>query len=190
MASFVYDRDFIQAASDELESFLLSEALYWPLGLQARVSDPPYPRLTLGAVLIAKQRLSALARSSSEQAQALKLERSLEINRRRWLVHWQAKATREFSSRLVQWQNYLDEYRREPEAQAAYYPYEVRWRVMLSLLEVDASGMPDAERESLAGLDRMLQAVLITGQFLWEADLEQAFPPEAYWYLYGKLKEE
>jgi hypothetical protein len=190
MASFTYDRNFMQAAMDELEPFLLSDALYWPLGLQAREGEAPYPRLTLGSLMIARQRLVTLSASSRDRAEALKLERALDTLRTRWLVRWQSKATREFSSRLRQWQNYLDEYRREPESQAVYYPYEVRWRVMLSLLAGDATGMPDAERQSLVGLDALVRAVHLPGVFLWETSLQLAFPQDEFWYLYGKLKAE
>jgi hypothetical protein len=190
MASFTYDRNFIQAAIEELEPFLLSDSLYWSLVLQARQDEPPYPRLTLGSLLIARQRLEVLAASSKERAEALKLARELDTYRARWLVRWQGKASQEYSSRLRQWENYLNEYRQDPDSQAAYYPYEVRWRVMISLLAADASAIMEAERQSLAGLDAAIRAVLEPGEFVWDSGMQAAFPREPFWYLYGRLKAE
>jgi hypothetical protein len=44
------------------------------------------------------------------------------------------------------------------------------------------------EQKELSQLDSLIRVNLISGDFIWEADLQPGFPREVYWYLYGKLK--
>ncbi len=81
---------------------------------------------------------------------------------------------------------YLADYRHNPESHADAYPHEVRYRVMLHLLLAELP-KPPAEQESLSRLDNMLRAKLISGDFIWEAELGAGFSRGVYWYLYGKL---
>jgi hypothetical protein len=85
------------------------------------------------------------------------------------------------------WSNYLADYRHNPENHAEAYPHEVRYRLMLQLLLAELPEL-SAEGESLSQLDDVLRAKLITGYFIWDADLQAGFPRAVYWYLYGKLK--
>jgi hypothetical protein len=82
----------------------------------------------------------------------------------------------------------LQEYRENPENNADRYPYEVQRRVMLELLSPDAAQAPQAERDMLPSLDQLLRAVFIPGEFAWEIELQPGFPPDEFWYLYGRLK--
>jgi hypothetical protein len=55
MPSLEKDRAFLEASVPELEDYLLSDELYWPI--TARGFD--LPRLTIGGILLAKARLEA-----------------------------------------------------------------------------------------------------------------------------------
>jgi hypothetical protein len=85
------------------------------------------------------------------------------------------------------WGNYLADYRHNPEGHADAYPHEVSYRVMLELLLAELPSLPSA-REELSRLDSVLRANLVTGDFIWEKELQAGFSRKVYWYLYGNLK--
>lgn len=183
-----YDLSFVSAALPLLEDYLLSKDMYWSLAVKPPAGYPPYPQLTLGGLLLALARLRARQLSSDQSAGLIRLERELEQIRSRWRVAWEKKSQRDFSSRLKMWRDFLEEYRVNPENNYDRYAYEVRKRVMLHLLAGEAGNLPEAELEWLAGLDKLLRAVFVSGDFIWAKDLYGGFPPETYWYLYGQLK--
>lgn len=171
------DRTYFQAALDELETYLLSNELYWQLS----VPGVSLSRLTLGNLLLTRLRIQARGFLLPEQ------ESRLEQIRWRWQTAWEKKARHEFNSRLNLWKNYLEDYFESPSNYAADYPQEVRLRVILALLHQEIS-FPLPEEEALARLDARLRAAFIPGPFVWEADLSIAFPQQTWWYLYGRLK--
>ncbi len=180
MPSAEQDWAFIRAALPELRRYLLSEELFWPLGGQQ-------PRLTPGNLLLARQRLAAWAQSPAQEAELQRWDQALEVEVLRWPVAWEKKVAHEFASRLRQWRNYLEDYRRAPDEQAAYYPYEVHLRVILDLLS-EETRLDATDRGLLAGLDTQLRAAFRPGDFVWDAALQVAFPAADFWYLYGRLR--
>ena len=139
------------------------------------------PRLTVGGILLAKARLEA----RGERIEPLVTQ--LDVVRSKWRVVWAAKASRGIQARMRLWGNYLSDYRHNPEGHADAYPHEVRYRVMLYLLLAELP-TPPPEQKELTQLDSLLRVILLSGDFIWEADLQSGFPHEIYWYLYGKLK--
>ena len=177
MTSVEKDKAYLEAGIPELEHYLLSDELYWPVS--ARGYD--LPRLTIGGILLAKKRLEA----RGERIEALPAR--LDAARSKWRVAWETKAGREVHARFGLWNNYLTDYRHNPEGHADAYPHEVSYRVMLQLLLVELPSAPP-EREALFQLDNMLRQSFASGDFIWEAGLQPGFPREEYWFLYGKLK--
>jgi hypothetical protein len=156
------DSQYLSAGVPELENYLLSKELYYPIGANL-------PQLTLGGILL------SLARMGARGAQ---FEAQVETIRSRWQSAWDAKSSREIKARSELWMNYLSEYRDDPRAGVRLYPQNVRYRVMMSLLgkiEDDA--------------DVFLKGVFREGKFVWEAECAPNFPHETFWYLYGTLKE-
>jgi hypothetical protein len=190
MPTFEYDLRYLQAAIDQLEAYLLAKELYWPIGARPPKGQPPYPQLTPGGILLARQRLRASAQTLDQQAELTRQEQRLEALCQRWRTAWGNKARQDFHARLKLWRDYLEEYREKPSAHYDRYAYEVGRRVQLHLLSAEASDLPPAELEALQGLDRILQACFRPGEFVWEANLAAGFPRQTYWYLYGALKEE
>ena len=170
------DMAYLQAGVPELKEFLLSGQVYWPVSTRGY----DLPRLTLGGLLLASRRLSAAA------APVESLMAQMEAVRSGWQVAWERKAQREFKARFRLWREYLTDYRRDPEGYADAYRHEVRYRVMLQLLDGELPARPE-EGQALAALDQVLRAAFEPGPFLWEGDLQEAFPSGVYWYLYGKL---
>lgn len=182
MPSPAQDLAFVQAGVEELETYLLSEELYWPLSGFSWL-----PRLTIGGLLLALKRLGGRSDFPAEAAQALSLEARLEALRSKWRSAWENKCRREVRARLDLWSNYLSDYRQSPESQAGSYPQQVQWRVILQLLAGEFP-LPPKEVEILAELDTMMKPFWSPGGFVWDPALEEAFPQAGFWFLYGSLK--
>lgn len=188
MVSLEYDIGYLQAGVHALESYLLSGDLYRPIGTSPPAGELPYPSLTLSGLLLAQARLRSRSISLGDRSKQENLDAQLDEIHTRWRVAWDKKANREFRSRLNLWRDFLEEYRASQQNNSDRYAYEVSRRVMLHMLEPDAAGVPQVELDMLKGLDRILRAVLLPGGFVWEPELEQGFPTDPFWYLYGQLK--
>ena len=130
-----------------------------------------------------------LAQTGSELIAFEKIEVEIHKVRKKWQVAWEQKAAWEFKSRLRQWGNALKEIRVDPEDHVPYYPYEVRLRVLLDLLQAEIREIDPEFQEHLDSLDLLLRALFSPGNFIWDPDLTEGFPVEDFWYLWGRLKE-
>jgi len=187
MKTFEYDLGYVQACLEVMESYLLSDEVFWPINAIPPLGMPDYPRFTLGALLLAEHRLKAYPLEQTQEAQVQQVIAGVEHIRAKWRVMWEKKAAHSTSVRLRMWSEFLDEYRSSPIDNADRYEYEVRLRVMLELLKLEGGGQPQAEVEMLMGLDRYLKSVLKAGSFIWEPELQGGFNKGIYWYLYGEL---
>jgi hypothetical protein len=187
MKSFEYDLCFTQACLEELESYLLSDEVFWPISATPPAGSPDFPRLTLGSLLLSECRLKAYPQDQAQSVQVQGVLADIELIRAKWRVMWEKKAVRSYTVRLRMWNEFLDEYRSSPQENADRYAYEVRLRVMLELLKLEGGGLQQVEMEMLGGLDRYLKSVLKVGRFVWEAEVQGGFHEGIYWYLYGEL---
>lgn len=188
MASATYELPYLQASVALLEDYLLSEEVYWSIGIQPPPGDPPYPMLTLGGLLLYRVKAACRPLDYYNQMQLGNIKDQIDASRLRWRVAWENKATREYHSRLMLWRDYLGEYRRSPANNVNRYSYEVNRRTILNLLATEASGVPSAEKELLGALDKFLQSAFLPGDFLWEQECAEGFSKNSYWFLWGKLK--
>jgi hypothetical protein len=156
------DNHYLAAGVPELENYLLSRELYYPLSLEL-------PQLTLGGILLSLARMGT---------QAAKFEAEVGVIRSKWRAVWDGKSSREIRARSELWLNYLSEYRADHKTGARLYPQNVRYRTMLSLLG-------KIEEDS----DAFVKSVFKEGNFVWEEECAPNFPRETFWYLYGTLKE-
>jgi hypothetical protein len=176
--------NYLQAGLEELEAYLLSEDLFW--SVTAPPKSRPLPKLTLGSLLLAIAKLKAYSTGSqlspAQKTEYSQLKRGVEAHRDKWAVAWQTKAAREYTSRLRQWVHYLNELSKKEETHAPYYRSEVRIRVLLELLReyAPAQSQPDLDQ-----LDVVLRPKLTAADFIWDAELQPAFPQKEYWFLYG-----
>jgi hypothetical protein len=156
------DFQYLTAGVPQLQDYLLSEQLYYPLSMNL-------PQLTLGGLLLALKRAGT---------QASKFEAQVEAVRSKWRSAWDVKSSREAKARSELWKNYLSEYRDDPKVGVRLYPQNVRYRAMLTLL-----GKVDDDS------DGFVRSVFREGGFVWEAECAPNFPQKTFWYLYGTLKE-
>jgi hypothetical protein len=190
MPSFVYDFRYMQAGAEILEDFLLSQDVYWPIGIQAPNGETPYPQLSLGGLVLARTRAQVKAISPTEQAQLARVSEAINGAHLKWRVAWEKKASSECRGRLTQWRNYIEDYQEKPAADYDRYAYEVTRRVILQILAADAGELTSAERELIFVLDARLKNLIVRGEFIWDVDLQAAFPDDEFWFLYGRLPKE
>ena len=187
MTSFRYEIKYLHAGVQALEQYLLSDELYWPSDANAPTGERPYPRLTLGNLLLARARLYALPLSISQQAEALIVDEQIADIKDHWQVAWMKKAKLSYEARFKLWRDFLQEYKEDPEATADRYVYEVERRVMLNLLSPEVEDIPQAYRDMLAGHDLRLRGAFQAGEFIWDPQMAAGFPVKEYWYLFGTL---
>lgn len=187
LPTFAYEIGYLQAGLANLEPYLLSNVLYWPMDASPPEGQQPYPLLTLDGLLLARARLKAMPLTLTQQAELGRLLPELDLVRSRWRVAWENKAAQAFGARLNLWRNFIEDYRQDPAAHRDRYAYEVRQRVMLHLLVPEAASLPPAQLDLLAALDLVLKNILEPADFIWDADLQPGFPEADFWYLYGRL---
>ena len=164
------DLKFIETALPELKAYLLSDILYYPM-------MGNLPRLTLGGLLLAQRRLAAGTLGTH-------LDPKLATVKERWRAMWAKKSEKELKARISLWRNYLDDYRRDRQANPGNYAYEVRWRVIIELLSSEVDQIP----AEIAALDQLVRLNFVEGDFIWDENLQSQFPKDEFWFLYGTLK--
>jgi hypothetical protein len=135
MASIRYDLTYLQEALDSVENFLLSTEIFWNLPVKPPQGEAMVPALTLSGILLAQKRLAARKMAHADSTEFEKLHFRFEVVRSRWRTAWEQKAAADYSARLTQWRNFLEDYRGCPADHVDRYPYEIRLRVMLDLLD-------------------------------------------------------
>ncbi len=185
MPSLEQDLTYLRSTVPDLEQYLLSSALFWPLSARGKESAPVgATQLTIGNLLLSRRRLETAAVAGLlVSADLASLSGEIDAIRSRWKSNWDQKAAREVASRLKQWDHYCSELSSE-EGKRGDYPYNVRQRVMLGLLLADLDRPEPRDRAHLELLDRRLKSVTRTAEFVWETALQSGFPPDEFWYLY------
>ena len=186
MLSKPIDVDFEVAVAQtmlvELEAYLESDVLFWqtapnPLGDRM-------PKLTIGGLL------ESLIRAEAAGSTAARSMRSkLETIKAQHLERYLARAEQETRSRLNTWSEYLDDYARNPADAPSYYPNEIRARLKAELLldELERERRGRAERLRAAALDERVRSAWKAGAFVWDERVKPFFPPDRFWWLYGRL---
>lgn len=167
------DLQFINEALPQLQEYLLSNELYWPL-------SGNLPRLTPGSLLLSLARLGVTAPQESPALAA-----QVDAVRGRWLSSWEKKAAREITNRTRLWSQYLSDNLGAQDESFDSYRSEVRGRVILQLLLQVVPSAP--ERSALVELDRALRSRLVSRDFIWEPQFQNLFPRDDYWFLYGSI---
>jgi hypothetical protein len=183
----VFDSDwrYLKTAADDLESFILAPQDSWPIaGTDRRGGPRDTGRLTIGYLMLARQRLKALPQDDPRQDALREANERIDQVRTRWRANWGRKAEKEFNKRLNLWNNYVNDLLDDTGRQLSGYPEASRWRVMLKFLKDEAARIDPAGIAAVNGLDRRLRTVGRDGPFVWEPEIEPAFPQEDYWYLY------
>ena len=173
-----------------MQAYLLSAELFWTLSSRPSTTGRSFLKLTLGNVLLAFDALAAANASAggTHWAEAQRLEAEWEAQRARWAVHVEAKARRELTSRLRQWQAYVEDV---IEAHTAEDDAgNVRPRLVAEqLLDVLPEGPETAHlREQLAQLDGRIDPFLQRAPFVLDPALQSRYAEAAYPFLYRRSR--
>jgi hypothetical protein len=178
--------DLIAIYLDELEAYLLSDELFWPIGSV----NLNFPKLTLGNLLLAMKTAGA-----GQPEMNVDLQARFHQYKTRWhqaSVKWASaisnKAVREMGARLNLWRGYLTDLA-EGNGRRLLYPSEVRNRVLFELLvpfTQDKAQVSELQK-NMAVLDQRIQALSQPAPFQWEDSLQADFPLEAYPFLYRTI---
>jgi len=179
------DFALLQAAAPELERYLFSEVLYYPLtsGSGRRLSGDT-SRLTIGNILLAIKKLQADDLPPAEAGQLTTLLEQIEQVRTRWRTLWQKKVMQEIPNRLNLWRDYLERLSDSTSTGSGDYRYNVRTRVILELLLDEVDDLPPQKEALLRSMDLKLKAMGTPGKFIWDEPLREVFPEDRFWYLY------
>jgi hypothetical protein len=172
---------------EEMEDYLLSSEVFWPLSKRP-LTGPPLPRLTLGGLLLTLDELNAQEKdmSPSQVADHYKLGLQMEKVRTKWAVGLERKAAQELRNRLNLWRAYLTDIEERIDTPENYV-HEVRYRVMFEYLADLAARQPEIKSQmvEMRSLDLRLRTIFAPGAFVWDPRLEDIYPRDTFWYLYG-----
>ncbi len=185
---FEGDRAYLKAAVADLEEYLLSPQLYWPLSLRGRGANGGIDQLTIGNLLLVMKRLIALP--LEEQGDLNSLSERVQAVHDHWAANWSHKAGQEYTGRLRLWQNYLNDLFKDSGRYASGYPNAARWRAILHLIMGDMESLDPSENDLIVLLDRRLRVVSIPGPFVWQPEVQSSFPIEPYWFLYISIRQD
>ena len=173
---------FVQEGAADLEAYLLSDILYWQLHTPAGRQ-----MFTLGGMLLGLMQIDALGKASGEADDLFSLQGTIDKVKLEHPSAWEKKARQETAARIRLWKTYLEDYRQNPDEMASYYPREVKWRVLIQLLQKEIPKLIE-QFDMLTLLDTMVKSNWLPGGFIWEPYLIPAMPATDYWFLYGRLK--
>lgn len=185
MPSLIFDINYLKAGCETLESYLLSEILFWPIHESSPPGERDFPRLTIGNLLLSQKRLEIrqLNPQLSRRYRSIHLE--IQKIQDKWSNAWQRKARDEIKSRVRQWNHYLQDLRDDPERHEVFYPNEVAVRMIIDLLLPQTDQINNTYIDAINEMDAFLHKVFILGKFIWEGDLAIGLDKENYWYLWG-----
>lgn len=178
------DLEILEAMSAEMDSYLKSDVLFWPM------EKGIMPRLTVGGYLMRQHRLLALEDLLDESE-----KRRLEAAVSRFndalvekIVRFEHHANEELEARLRQWGEYLNDLSRESSS-TAYYATAVEPRAMITAivnkLKLPPYRLSDRVQQQVNMLDNNLRRRWHSGEFVWPESWQPAYPEAIYWYLYG-----
>ncbi len=172
---------------DEIEEFLLSADIFWPLAKHAKPDSPPYPRISTGGLLMTQdESLAQEAEMNPDQkTQHTKLLRRWDTTLNKWRSAIRRKSEREMALRLNLWRAYLSDLE---EGSASHFDYhrEVRNRVQftrLSTLALQTSATLKMEK-TIRSLDARLLSLTISSEFIWDDRLREIYPVGKFGFLY------
>ncbi len=188
MNSIEYDLDLAEVMLGEIDAYLNSKVLFWPLGRRHPPGGSVYPMLSTGGLLLVLDELKAhQGGMDADQRRCMRglLER-FESTRQARQVAMETKSAAEADSRLNLWRAYIQDLEASETGEWGYRN-EVRQRVMLArLLDLPGEGAEPARIQgALSDLDRRLRSRFSEGGFIWDERLRAVYPRERFWYLYG-----
>ena len=184
--AFDLNRDVrtVEAMAAHLKPYIYEDELYGPM-------PGDLPKLTIGGLLMRLSRLSALTNLLSlPQQETLKTaQNQFDAMRKEWAVAYEGKIRRELKVRMSALDQFFNECADNLRGCADEYPSTVEKRVMIEHLQDEAFALnsaPAGLKNGLTALDNKNRRYFEPGKFIWDSRLELAYPPQKYWFLYGR----
>ncbi len=186
-ASAILERDLqiVEASAADLKAHLLGETIYWTLNSQPTTTFL-LPKGTLGGLLLRLHRLNALrhrldsGRQERLQEAASQAEQALAA----WRTQAEEKARREARARLRAWATYLEECEADPVRHQHEYPTQAEGRTALAFLLDFTKAVREDISTPLEHADGLLRRIAAPAAFIWAPEMQAAYPPETFWWLY------
>ncbi|MCJ7825489.1 MAG: hypothetical protein MUP44_11355 [Anaerolineales bacterium] len=192
MQTIDYNLDLFDAMLDDIEEFLLSADIFWPLAKRAKPDLPPYPRLSSGGLLMTQDESLALEpeMTSDQKYRHAKLQRQWDTTLYKWRSALERKSEREMGMRLNLWRAYLSDLE---EGSSSHFDYhrEVRNRVQFTRLQTLSAGSGKTFQmvKTIRSLDARLLNLSISSEFIWDDRLREIYPKELFGFLYCQPRE-
>lgn len=188
MHTIEYNLELGKAILEEIEPYLLSVEIFWPLNRRSKRGMAIFPRLTLGTLLLTLDQLSVQFEemSSSQKHDWQDIQSGMERVHLKWPAVLERKAARESQTRFNLWRAYLNDLEERKET-AENYRHEVRNRVIYQRL-LDLQRRQSHLQDTQSAIDKLdfhLRSSFKSGSFLWDEALTTVYPSPAFWYLYG-----
>ena len=186
--SAAHDLAVLVSMAGDFDEFVKSDVVFWQL-----TDDGPllnrYPKLTVAGMLFCMHKLHLLPEllAPAQHARCAEQISAVRENFSAWRANIERKAVREFAGRLRSWSWFVDEAGLEQKAAVRHYAQEAYGRTYLQLLLelLQNHSTHAALAAQLAARDAQLRSVWEPARFVWDAQLQPAFPADVYWYLYG-----
>lgn len=182
------DLEILGVMVAEMHAYLMSEATHWTM------EKGDMPKLTIGGCLMRCQRLP-LVREQLGTVGQKRLDIALQAFNKALadnVVRFETRMHQELHARLADWSNYLRHMSSRMMADVDYYASVVDTRVviqaMIAELQKPAYQFDKRILEEVTVLDNNLKGRWQIGEFVWPTVWQVAYPPETYWWLYGRPK--
>jgi len=180
------DLEILTAMAAEMDDYLKSETLYWPM------IHGDMPKLTLGGYLMRQHRLLHLSDALNDQERE-QLETAVQQFQQALaekVVRAEHRAHEELGVRVRQWGTYLNDVQRERALAAVNYETAVENRVMadalVQFLKTPPYQLEANAAQNLQMMDAALRRYWQPGNFIWTPVWQKVYPEAAYWWLYGR----
>ncbi|MCB9445402.1 MAG: hypothetical protein H6669_14340 [Ardenticatenaceae bacterium] len=182
------DLAILEVMVAEMDDYLMSEATHWTM------EKGDMPKLTIGGCLMRCHRLPFVRDQLNEkgQRQLDKTVQSFADALSENVVRFEQRMHQELHARLADWSGYLAHMASRMMADVGYYASVVDTRVVIQAMidELHKTAYQFDKRilEEVTALDHNLKGRWQVGEFVWPAVWQSAYPPETYWWLYGRPK--
>jgi hypothetical protein len=183
-----HDVQILSAMASNLTPYLYENEMYGYL-------SGDLPKLTLGGLLLRLYRLSRLddILNAEEHNIVQDARINFEAERSKWAVHYEAKLLHELTTRVDALERFLAECGEELRQCAADYPIQAEKRTIIEHLFDESTEhdiVPDELPVRLKQLDQKLRRLFAEGEFISDKRLEEVYPRNQFWWLYGYIAEE
>ena len=184
MDTFERELVYLNNVVEELEDYILSKTLYWPISIPGKSLFLSNATLTIGNVYFSLQVLENDLITPDQIASRQNIIQNIEKVSTHWRINWAEKAKAEFTSRLLLWENFLQDLLEEKRGTVQEYKSQVRNRVLLRLLEIKASVNIPQQFNKLNKIDDAYNKITQETDFIWDRMLITSFPKRVYHFLY------